>query len=70
MTILKDSSKFVQFGPIDNFDSTLSIETMFQKSLVKWVESRNLLTDISNLIRPPGSIHPRLYGLHIRLGSH
>ena len=40
-----------------------SIEAKFQKQLNKWVKSGLLSPDISDSIRPFGSIRPRLYGL-------
>lgn len=60
ITILKDTSKFVQLEPIDKFYSASSIEAMFQKRLISWVKSGVMPTDVSNLIRPSGLIPPRL----------
>ena len=45
------------------YDPTTSIDVKFQKQLKKWVKSGLLSPEISDSIRPVGSIRPRLYGL-------
>ena len=63
MTFLDETSKFVNLGPVKTSDHATSIETKFQRNLVMLVERGLLSSPISNLIKPTGSIRPRLYGL-------
>ena len=63
LLILNDDTKFVKFGPVETCDHTTSIEVKFRKQLRKWVKSGLLSPDVSDSIRPVGSIRPRLYGL-------
>ena len=46
--------------PVEACDHTTSIEVKFQKQLKKWVKSGLLSPEISDSIRPVGSIRPRL----------
>ena len=61
--ILNDSTKFLRLGPVDIYDRTVSNEAKFQRNIVKWVKSGSLSSAVAEIIRPTGSIRPRLYGL-------
>lgn len=61
--ILDDTSKFLKLRPMETHDCTALMETKFQRQLLKWVKNGLLSSDISVLIRPTGSIRPRLHGL-------
>ena len=61
--IQNDDTKFKKLGPVETCDHTTSIEAKFQKHLNKRVKSGLLSPEISDSIRPFGSIRPRLYGL-------
>ena len=61
--ILNDKDKFEKLGPVATHDSTVSLETKFQKKLVKWVKNGVLPKNVASEIRPSGSIRSRLYGL-------
>ena len=61
--ILNDDTKFKKLGPVETCDHTTSIEAKFQKQLNKRVKSGLLSPEISDSIRPFGSICPCLYGL-------
>ena len=63
LLILNDDTKFTKLGPVETCDHTTSIEVKFQKQQRKWVKSNLLSPEISDSIRPVGSIHSRLYGL-------
>ena len=63
LLILNDNTKFIKLGPVEACDHTTSIEVKFQKQLRKWVKSGLLSPEISDSIRPVGSIRPHLYGL-------
>lgn len=64
--------KFGQLGPVDEHDSTLSIEAKFQKHLVKWVKSSVLLTSIPIWLDPLVLFVPvsMVYLKPIKLRSH
>ena len=49
-TILGDTSKIVQVGPVDIHDSIKSIENKKQKLRLKWVKSDALPASIADLI--------------------
>ena len=63
LLILNDSTKFIKLGPVETCDHTTPIEVKFQKQLRKWVKSGLLFPEVSDSIRPVGSIRPSLYGL-------
>ena len=62
LLILNDDTKFIKLGPMEACDHTTSIEVKFQKQLRKWVKSGPLSPEISDSIRPIGSIRSLLYG--------
>ena len=61
--ILNDSTKLIELGPVETCVHTTSIEVKFQKQQKKWVKSGLLSLEISDSIRPVGSIRPCRYGL-------
>ena len=63
LLILNDDTKFTKFGPVETCDHTTSIKVNFQKQLRKWVKRGLLSPQVSDSIRPVGSIRPRLYGI-------
>ena len=63
LLIINDDTKFIKLSPVGICDHTTSIEVKFQKQLRKWEKSGLLSPEISDSIRPVGSIRPRLYGL-------
>ena len=63
LLILNDCRKVIKLGSVETCDHTTSIEVKFQKQLRKWVKSGLLSSEISDSIRPVGSIRPRLYDL-------
>ena len=62
-TILSDTSKFEQLGPVKDFDKTASNETKIQRRLLQMVKDEDLPRNVYEVIRPTGSQRPRMYGL-------
>ena len=62
-TILDDPSKFVLLGPVSDFDRTGNIETNLVSKLLKLKNGKKLPAAVYNLVRPSGSLRPRMYGL-------
>ena len=61
--ILNDSTKFVKLGPAQSEDNTETIEDDIRTFICKLLECKQISKEVHELIRPMGSIRPRLYGL-------
>ena len=62
-SILSDTIKFEQLGPVKDFDKTASNETKLQRRLLQMVKDEDLPRNVYEVIRPTGSQRPRMYGL-------
>ena len=61
--IIEDNSKFRRLGPVNKFDNTIKVENEMVKFLKYLVEVKEINQEILELIKPVGSIRPRMYGL-------
>ena len=61
---LNDKSKFKCLGPVNNsYAETMKLEKKICKLLKDLVSSKELSQEVFDLIKPTGSVSPRLYGL-------
>ena len=63
MTILNDTTKFLDLGPATSNDSTAKIETQIQRQLLQLNKEKLISKTEYKAIRPTGSQRPRMYGL-------
>lgn len=54
--LLNDTSKFVQLSPVEKYNGTTSIQTIFQNTILRWVKCGVLCPEITEEIRHSGSI--------------
>ena len=62
-TIINDNSKFKYLGPVKEFDKTLKIEKEICFVLKDLLNKKEISLVIFDLVKPIGSVRPRLYGL-------
>ena len=63
LTIINDNSKFKYLGPVKEFDKTLKIEKEICFVLKDLLNKKEISLVIFDLVKPIGSVRPRLYGL-------
>ena len=61
--ILQDQSKFMALGPVADYDNTAKTERELRKRICDLVKKKKLTKDVQEIIRPTGSVRPRMYGL-------
>ena len=62
-SILDDQSKFRVIGPVSEFENTAKNERNMRKRLCVLHNNKLLPSSVHDMIRPTGSIRPRMYGL-------
>ena len=62
-SILADERKFLTLSPSSEKDNTSKIESQIQRRLLQLHKDDLLPTNLYDLIRPTGSLRPRMYGL-------
>ena len=62
-TILNDTTKFLDLGPVTNKDNTAKIESRIQRQLLQVRKECLISKQVYEAIRPTGSQRPRMYGL-------
>ena len=62
-TILNDTTKFLDLGPVTNNDNTAKIESRIQRRLLQLRKEYLISKQVYEAIRPTGSQRPRMYGL-------
>ena len=62
-TILNDTTKFLDLGPVTNKDNTAKIESRIQRRLLQLRKECLISKQVYEAIRPTGSQRPRMYGL-------
>ena len=62
-TILNDTTKFLDIGPVTNKDNTAKIESRIQRRLLQLRKEYLISKQVYKAIRPTGSQRPRMYGL-------
>ena len=61
--ILNDSTKFLKLGPAQSEYNTETIEDNIRTFIGELLECKKISKEVHKLIKPIGSIRPRLYGL-------
>ena len=61
--IIGDKTKFTLLGPANKFDNINKVEDEIVKILKNLLYTKEINEDIYNLVKPVGSITPRMYGL-------
>ena len=62
-TILNDTTKFFNLGPVTNKDNTAKIKSRIQRRLLQLRKECFISKQVYEVIRPTGSQRPRMYGL-------
>ena len=62
-TILNDTTKFLDLGPVTNKDNTAKIESRIQQRLLQLRKEYLISKQVYEAIRPTGSQRQRIYGL-------
>ena len=62
-TILNDTTKFLNLGPVTNKDNTAKIESRIQRRLLQLRKESLISKQVYEAIRFTGSQRPRMYGL-------
>ena len=62
-TILNDTTKFLDLGPVTSKDNTAKIESRIQRRLLQLRKECQIPKQVYETIRPTGSQRPRMYGL-------
>ena len=62
-TILNDTTKFLDLGPVTNKDNTAKIESRIQRRLLQLRKECLISKQVYEAIRPTGSQRPRIYGI-------
>ena len=62
-TILNDTTKFLDLGPVTNKDNTAKIESGTQRRLLQLRKECLISKQVYEAIRPTGSQRPRMHGL-------
>ena len=62
-TILNDTTKFLDLGPVTNKDNTAKIESRIQRRLLQLRKEYLISKQVYEAIRPTGSQRPRIYGI-------
>ena len=63
LDIIGDSRKFKLLGCATKFDNVNKVENEITKFLKQLLDNKEITEDIFNLVKPVGSITPRMYGL-------
>ena len=65
--IVGETTKFTQLGPANKFDNINKVEDEIVKILKNLLSTKEINEYVYNLVKPVGSISPRMYGLPKKL---